>query len=291
MTVEELDFNLAGLETEYSSPIVPFDHFEFLELNGSLDWLVPAEKEAGEALAATNSISSIELDKLRSIVRKLNLEKAVPEVFWKLGTNDKVHASIPTLNGSHFNLGGICKIDPANLRKLSKVRGGLNSLPSNQQAEADQREGAGDVFAEGNYAFTFCEDVENERYWNLFLDTNGGHCIVESCGPVAHGPRHQFLDPEDEVGSTIRPGIENDLDVNDIRYLPYDEVEDLVLDATDLEEWLVNLNYTGRARSYFIEDVLGGNSVEPGRAKMLIGDIKHFLWNVYTNEGREDQLR
>lgn len=81
MMVEEEDFNLAGLDEEYSLPDIPFDHFQFLELNGSLDWLVPPEDEAGEAGSTTNSITSTELDKFRSLVRALGLEKAVPDVF------------------------------------------------------------------------------------------------------------------------------------------------------------------------------------------------------------------
>lgn len=194
------------------------------------------------------------------------------------------------MDETHFSLGGICRIDPADLRKLSKVRTGRNDNSPAQEQGVYPKKDAGDVFAESSHAFTFCEDGTDERYWNLFLDTDGGHCILESSGPMAHGPRHRFLDPEDEVRSTIRSGIDDDLDVNKIRDLPYTKVEDLVLSTTDLEEWLVNLKYTERTKLHFFDGVIEGNPAEPGRAKILVEDIKHFLRCVYTKEGREEQL-
>lgn len=287
MTVSGDDFNNAELEVEECCFLDnPMDHLEFLELKGNLHWLLPVGDEEGyAAISCGNRIKHAGLEELRRAAKQLNIEEAIPDVFWKLEDNLGYTRNIPSGSGSYFTIGSLLKIDSRILTNLGKQR-------REGQGQADQVSDENATVAEGNYVFTFYvdEDGQDCGYRYLYLNTNGQHCVLRSGSPLPQGSGHQdeFWLLKEEADLTLSTA-EKELNVQNLSFV---EAEDLGLEATDLEEWLVNLNYTERARSYFCDDFVLGQ-MEPGCAKqaMLEEDLKRFLWNVYAKEGREEQLR
>jgi hypothetical protein len=235
----------------------PFPTLDYLDLRGTLDWLGPLDERTAseQAMRECSVASQAELHHLVYACEQLGL--VLPPCFVRFMGDVSLQNRVPSLYAEFV-------YDP-----LVKV----------------QSEGRRQGFHVDGYAVRFYTAELADYSWYLFLDKNGGECVIGSANeawaalPEIYG-RYKDRDVYENEGingwTELSP-LEEELAVC---ALDMDGVEEMNVFATSFEAFLASVYHAAWAdHALSAED--GKTALDP-----LPKPIEEFLINVCTKHGR-----
>ena len=282
--LSEAQFTLYGLELlygPYSVPpmtiAAPFLNLDYLELNGDLYWLTALDKETTEEMSQYHDsgwgATEEQMNELAGKAKELGL--TLPECFVRFMTDKQLPYLVPSAVAAFPTLGELTKM-PLPAKGNFKGMCSYRSFPDAEIQQAPKKDGE-DRPGQG-YAVTFYEDQQGCYYWCLYLDTNGGHCVVgtDSSKPTKEDEPDYF----DALFDRLTP-LERGLNI-----VPLDPEEccDCVMEGTSFEEWLVAMYYVQWA--WFVLEESSKDPPPPVKWDGKLEPLKEYIVRVYTEKGR-----
>lgn len=282
--VEELDYQgWSDSSLAYSAPEDPGQHLEYLRLDSSFDWLKPLDKHTSEAFE--NGIEGAGIEEgespveLHKKMKKLGIDHALPEAFWKVMREESLLKRIPSASANFFMLPPLCRIVGDELVKFHKKQRGEQALSVDEIERLKQTRA---------YLLTFYSDQQGCGYWVLYVDSDGHHCILSSAWQMdlIH------VEDDDDNRDTALSEEEKRLGVQ-VAYCR--DCEELALEATDFETWLAYLYFSQQVAFLSLHSSMFSmdhkRDCVPGKDVKIPEKVQEFLVNVFTEEGRMQQLK
>lgn len=282
--VDQSDYqDFSSSKRAYSAPEDPGQHLEYLRLDGSLDWLMPLDGNSSEAFEEGIEGAGIQEgespEEFRKKMQQLGIEHALPEAFWKMMMDEDLMTRIPSASASFFMLPPLCRILSKDLIELHRKRRGELALGEDEIERLKQLRA---------YLLTFCSDQQGCEYWVLYVDSDGHHCVLYSAFQM------DLLHVEDDDDARDKSLSEEEKCLG-VQVAYCSDCEGLSLEATDFETWLAYSYFSQQVRFLSLHSSMFSidhkRDCIPGEDVKVPEKVQEFLANVFTKEGREQQLR